>query len=478
MPGVGGMAAGVTEVPVPAMTLDRFDALLRPEDAERLHRAIGEARRTFAGRTMWNVNSTARGGGVAEMLTSLLAYVRGCGVDARWLVIDGDAEFFRITKRLHNRLHGSAGDGGPLGDAERRHYQALLDDRARSLVGRVRPGDVVLLHDPQTAGLVEAMRDAGAEVVWRCHVGVDMPDRQSRQAWDFLRPHVLAAHAAVFSREAFEWEGLDPERTWVIPPSIDAFSAKNRGLDPAGVSAILAAAGIVEDGGGAAGFERSDGSPGRIEHAARMIPDAPVPADAPTVVQVSRWDRLKDPLGVLRGFAEQVAPGGGAHLVLAGPDVEAVSDDPEGAEVLAEVAAARERVDPAVRERIHLACLPMTDAEENAIIVNALQRRATVAVQKSLAEGFGLTVAEAMWKGRPVVASRIGGIQDQIEDGVSGCLLDDPADLAGFGRMVSSLLDDPGAAQAMGERARERVRDDFLGPRHLMRYFDLITSLG
>ena len=468
----------LVEVPVTPLSLDRFDPLLEPDERERVHGAIGEAQRAFAGRTIWNVNSTARGGGVAEMLTSLLGYVRGCGIDARWLVIGGDAEFFRITKRLHNRLHGAPGDGGPLGDAERAHYQAVLDANARALCARVRSGDSVLLHDPQTAGLVEAMRAAGARVVWRCHVGVDMPDDDARQAWDFLRPHVLAADAVVFSRRAYAWEGLDPARTRVIPPSIDAFSAKNSELSADEVDGILAAAGIVEDGGAPRSFRRADGSPGRIEHRARMIPDLMLPRGSQVVVQVSRWDRLKDPVGVLRGFAEHVAPRCDGHLILAGPEVEAVSDDPEGADVLAEVADERTRLAPDVAARIHLACLPMTDSEENAIMVNALQRRATVAVQKSLAEGFGLTVAEAMWKARPMVASRIGGIQDQIEDGISGCLLDDPRDLAGFGSIIRSLLDDPDGARAMGERARQRVRGNFLGPRHLLRYFDLLTSLG
>jgi trehalose synthase len=469
--------ADLLEVQVSPLSLDRFDPLLEAAEAERVHRAVVEARRRFAGRTIWNVNSTARGGGVAEMLPSLLAYVRGSGVDARWLVISGDAEFFRITKRLHNRLHGAPGDGGPLGEAERAHYQAVLDANATALRTRVRRGDVLILHDPQTAGLVESMRAAGARVVWRCHVGIDLPDDEARQAWDFLRPHVLAADAVVFTREAFAWEGLAPARTWVIPPSIDAFSAKNCELSAEEVDGILSSAGIVEDGTHPHPFRRPDGSPGRVEHRARMIPDRRVPRGERLVVQVSRWDRLKDPVGVLRGFAEHVAPRCDGHLLLAGPEVEAVSDDPEGAEVLAEVAAERARLPAAVAARVHLACLPMTDAEENAIMVNALQRRATIAVQKSLAEGFGLTVAEAMWKARPVVASRIGGIQDQIEDGVSGCLLGDARDLADFGRIVGSLLDDPEGAHAMGERARQRVREMFLGPRHLLRYFDLLSSL-
>jgi trehalose synthase len=194
------------------------------------------------------------------------------------------------------------------------------------------------------------------------------------------------------------------------------------------------------------------------------------------VVQVSRWDRLKDPVGVIRGFAEHVAPQSGEHLIVAGPAVEAVSDDPEGAAVLAEARAQWERLSEDIRSRIHLACLPMEDTEENGAIVNALQRRASVVVQKSLAEGFGLTVAEAMWKARPVVASRIGGIQDQIVDGVTGVLVD-PADLRRFGEAVVELLGDPARAALMGERARRRVRDEYLGPRLLRQFLRLIERL-
>jgi trehalose synthase len=193
-------------------------------------------------------------------------------------------------------------------------------------------------------------------------------------------------------------------------------------------------------------------------------------------VQVSRWDRLKDPLGVLAGFAEHVRADEAPHLVLAGPDVTAVADDPEGAEVLAEVQAAWEGLPRAVRRRVHLALLPMGDTDENAVIVNALQRRADVVVQKSLAEGFGLTVSEAMWKGRPVVASDVGGIQDQIEDGRTGRLVE-AHDLAAFGARVSELLADPHGAERLGAAAQARVRDHFLGPRHLGQYVELLERV-
>jgi trehalose synthase len=193
-------------------------------------------------------------------------------------------------------------------------------------------------------------------------------------------------------------------------------------------------------------------------------------------VQISRWDRLKDHAGVLEAFREDIAPRGPGHLVLAGPAAAAVSDDPEGKEVLEEITALREDCSREVRRRVHVASLPMEDAEENAAIVNALQRRADVIAQKSLAEGFGLTVSEAMWKGRPVVASDVGGIRDQISDGETGVLVQ-PRDLSRFAEAVRELLGDSERAGRLGAAAREQVRDAFLGPRHLTQYVELFIGL-
>jgi trehalose synthase len=468
----------LTSVPVHALSTERFASVLDAEAYERFDELAKGARERFAGRVIWNVNSTPRGGGVAEMLQSLLAYARGAGVDARWEVIRGEPEFYRVTKRIHNHLHGAPGDGGGLGAPEREAYDAALASNAPELLEVVSPDDVVILHDPQTAGLVPPLKEAGVPVIWRCHVGIDSPNDLAREAWAFLVDYVRDADACVFSRRAFAWEGLDEDRIALIAPSIDAFSAKNQDLDPRAVAAILCVAGLQEgtSGHGAAEFIRQDGSPAHVVRQAELYQEAPVRPDDRVVVQVSRWDRLKDPLGVMEGFVDHVA-GDDAHLVLAGPSVEAVTDDPEGAEVLAEAREKLEGLDPARRARVHLACLPMDDLEENAAIVNALQRRADIIVQKSLAEGFGLTVAEGMWKGRPVVASRIGGIQDQIVDGESGVLLNDPLDLEEFGGAVRRLLDDPAAADAMGREARQRVRSEFLGVRSLMQYLDLIERV-
>jgi trehalose synthase len=465
------------EVELGTASLERFRTVLNDEQWERLQRAAARAHGDFEGRVIWNVNSTARGGGVAELLGSLVPYSRGAGVDVRWVVIEGDPDFFRVTKRIHNLLHGMPGDGEGISQADEATYQAVSERNALELVAVLRPGDLVLLHDPQTAGLVEPLRRHGARVVWRCHVGTDTPNDLALRAWSFLRPYVEEADRLVFSRAAFVWEGLERTRVSVIPPSIDAFTPKNQPLPPGTVESILRAAGIHgERPNGAASFTRVDGSPGRVGRRIERNGWPPLPGSAPAVVQVSRWDRLKDPAGVLRAFAEGIAPSTEAHLVLAGPSTAAVADDPEGPEVLAEVTSEASRMPDAVRERTHLFSLPMDDLQENAAIVNALQRRADVVVQKSVAEGFGLTVAEAMWKARPVVASAVGGIQDQVVDGESGVLVE-PDDLDGFADAVLGLLKDPARAEWMGHNARERVRGAFLGARHLEQYVDLFEGV-
>jgi trehalose synthase len=466
-------------VRIGALPVERFQEVLPAARYEQWSAAVERSRSLLAGRVVWNVNSTARGGGVAEMLVSLLAYAHGGGVDARWTVISGNDRFFALTKRIHNNLHSAAGDGGELGDAERAIYQEALEPNIEEFLELVSPDDVVIIHDPQPAGLIPVLKERlGVPVIWRCHVGIDAPSVLARRAWAFLRPYVEPADAYVFSRRAFVWEGLDDERIELIAPVIDAFSPKNQEMDRGAVAAVLAAAGLGSDGGDAAPIYLSEeGVPERVNRRAQVLEEAELAPGDPMVLQVSRWDRLKEPIGVIRGFAEHVAPSSDAHLVYAGPAVEAVADDPEGKEVLAEAQDLYGRLPDEVRGRVHLACLPMDDLQENAAIVNALQRRANVVVQKSIAEGFGLTVAEGMWKARPVAASRIGGIQDQIVDGVSGVLLDDPTDLAAFGQVVSGLLRDPERARRIGNEAQERVRDDFLAVRSLMQYLDLFERL-
>jgi trehalose synthase len=473
------MPPELSRVPLGAEPIDRFRSVLEPDLWERFSHSLRELRASLGQGAIWNINSTAQGGGVAELLAALLPYQRGAGLDARWLVITGSPNFFRVTKRLHNLLHGVMPGGSDVTPAERDEYERTLLADMPALLRQIRPGDVVILHDPQTAGLIPSLIALRCRVIWRCHVGVDQPNEAVRRGWDFLRPYVRNADGLVFSRRAFVWDGLDDARVAIIAPSIDPFTPKNQELDPDTVIAILHAAGLVADGAasGAASFRKQDGSVHRVVRRAEMFDEQRPPVSAGLVVQVSRWDRLKDPLGVMAGFARYVARDSDSHLVLAGPAASAIPDDPEGPATLQQVEAAWQKLEPAVRGRIHLAGLPMADLDENAAVVNAIQRHARVVVQKSLAEGFGLTVAEAMWKARPVVASRVGGIQDQIENGQSGLLIDDPRDLAAFGAAVVSLLRDDEQAGRFGAAAKQRVRRHFLAPRQLMEEAELVLKV-
>jgi trehalose synthase len=464
------------------MSMERLTALFTSERREHLEETAAAARRLFEGRVVWNVNATAQGGGVAEMLHTLLAYVRGVGVDTRWSVLAAPPEFFVLTKRIHNMLHGEAGDGGPLSAAEREVVARVSATNLTHLARRVRAHDVVVLHDPQTAGLVDGLRAAGALVIWRCHIGRDTANDLTDRGWAFLRPLLENADAFVFSRSAYAPDWIPPGKLRIITPSIDPFSPKNCPLSDAQVGAALAQAGLIagDVDPDALTFARGDGATGRVRrHADLPLDGAASPAGARLVVQVSRWDRLKDMAGVLTGFAESLAKlPDDVHLVLAGPEASGVSDDPEGATVLAECRQLWHGLDATERRRVHLVCLPMDDVDENAHLVNALQRRASVVVQKSLVEGFGLTVTEAMWKGRPVLASAVGGIRDQIVDGRHGVLLQDPRDLPALGRALGRLLQDEVLGARLGAAAHERVLQEFLGDLELESYVELITALS
>ena len=444
--------------------------------AQRLNELIGD-------HTVWNINSTAVGGGVAEMLQSMLAFTRGLGVDARWLVISGSPEFFQLTKRIHHAVHGESGDGSDLGRRERELYTTTLRDNAVDLCSRVQPGDFVILHDPQTAGLAPDLMKLGAHVIWRCHIGHDSMNAQSELGWNFLRPFVEDVPAFVFSKQSYAPSWCDPDRVVVIPPSIDAFSAKNQELDSDTVRSILVNTGLIEGPmpeHGSCRFTRIDGTPGRVERHADVVRLGRAPLHStPLLVQVSRWDPLKDMMGVMLGFERMLerAPDLEADLVLAGPNVYSVADDLEAPQVFEEVQSRWHELPDSVRDRVHLVNLPTDDIDENAAIVNALQRHAAIVIQKSLQEGFGLTVTEAMWKGRPVVASAVGGIVDQIEDGVNGRLLQDPRDLDEFARVSETLLRDAELSRRIGNAARERVREQFLGIRHLLDYAELIEGI-
>ena len=453
--------------------------MVSDERAAELMETVAAAVDLLEGHSIINVNSTAAGGGVAEMLHVLLGYVRGIGIDTRWVVIDGSADFFELTKRIHNRLYGTAGDGGPLGPAEHALYRDTLKPDVDDLAAHARSGDVVILHDPQTAGLAEHAKRLGCQVAWRCHVGIDEPNIHSVEAWEFLRPHLepFVDHY-VFTDAGFPPPWVPTEHCSIIWPSIDPFSPKNQELSDAPVEAILPHAGIIAGRPGDTGFERNDGSQARVERYCDVFRTGP-PADpaTPLIAQISRWDVMKDMNGVMEAFELYVDSGRDAELVLAGPVVSAVADDPEGGQVLQDCWNAWRQLPHAVRSRVQLVCLPMHDLDENAAIVNALQRHATIVTQKSFAEGFGLTVAEAMLKGTPVVASAVGGIVDQVIDGETGLLVRDPTDLEEFGTALCRLLDDPALREQLGEAGRQRANATHLGDTHLRKWLAVVRDL-
>ena len=458
------------EIPVIPLAVEPLLKVIGSIRYSELHAALTTARELLGDRVVWNVNSAGAGGGVAEMLARVLGYFGGAGIATPWLVVDGDEEFFITTKRLHHALHGMPGDGGPLGPVERRHYEDVLAANARDLAGRVRPGDVAVLHDPQVLGLAGSLRQAGATVVWRSHIGADSVNVHTERGWAFLRPDLGPVDAFVFSCQAYAPTWLAAP-VFVMPPTIDPLSVKNQALDDATTASVLEAAGVV-----AGGSSGTSPHPRGGAYEAEIVRSGSAPdADVPLVVQVSRWDPLKDPSGLIDAFRR--VEDRRCHLVVAGPQPGMVADDPEAARVLAECVAVYERLPADRRRHVHLVSLPIADVDINGLIVNALQRHAAVVVQKSLAEGFGLTVTEAMWKDRPVVASAVGGIREQIVDRRHGWLLDDPRDALAAAGALDHLLTERAFATTLGAAAARRVRQEFLDDRQLRDWVQLFTAL-
>lgn len=432
------------------------------------------------GRTVWLVNSTARGGGVAEMLPPIITVLREFGVRAEWVVIGSDEpDFFPLTKHIHNLIHGQ---GEPrLGQAERDLYERVNRANAEELGKLVHPGDILVVHDPQPLPLACFMPDDVPLVtIWRCHIGLDEQNAATRAAWEFLAPYLRAYDRGVFSAPEYIPQQLDFHAT-VIYPGIDPIAPKNHELTLHGAIETLCNGGLVP-------------CPGPTVHppyealTQRVLPDGRLaPANAtediglltrPIVTQVSRWDRLKGYLPLMRAFVDlkrSILDGDGAadpvhrrrldlvRLVLAGPSPEAIRDDPEAQGVLDELSAEYVKLHPAIQDDIALMALPMRSIDENAVIVNALQRASTIVVQNSLREGFGLTIAEAMWKRVPVLSnSRACGPRQQIRDGIDGRLVRDPEDTSELQRTLDEMLSDPHELDRLGRSAQRSVHDRFL----------------
>ncbi len=395
-----------------AITLDAYQDIVPPGTLDLVRRLADRLR----GRSLLHVNSTRVGGGVAEMLHHYLPLFRELGIDARWEVIAGGDEFFRVTKNFHNALQGQEQA------FSERMLSAYLDTNRDNAARLDLGSDVVMIHDPQPAALVE-FAPKRSRWIWRCHIDISRPQRR---AWSFLRQFVIRYDGAVFSLPKFAQRLPIPQ--YLIHPSIDPLSEKNQNLSAAEVARILR----------------------RLE----------VPPDKPILLQVSRFDRFKDPLGVINAY-RIVKKYDDCRLVLAGGSAD---DDPEGNEVLGEVRAAA-----AGDSDIHVLVLPPTANHE----INALQRAATIIIQKSTREGFGLTVAEGMWKGKPVIGGFAGGITIQIIYGVTGYTVNS---VEGCAFRIRYLLNNPDIARQMGENGREYVRQNFLITRDLSDHLALMDA--
>jgi len=379
------------------------------DQLQRLAEGLGPLR-------LVHINSTAAGGGVAEILHRAVPLLNQLGLETAWEVIEGDQPFFEATKTIHNGLQGFKVELPPeLWD----HYLEINRQNARKFSWEA---DFVIVHDPQPAFLIHEMRARARHWVWRCHVDVSRPHFP---IWRLLRDIVGSYDASVFSMPQFS-QNL-PHDQYIIHPSIDPLSEKNRELTEAEINAVLDRLGI--------------------------------PRDKPIILQVSRFDSFKDPLGVIQAF-RMVKCHTPCRLVLAGGEA---TDDPEGPRILAEVQEAAEG-----ESDIHILLLP-PDAHYE---INALQRAAYIILQKSLREGFGLTVTEAMWKGKPVIGGSVGGIVIQIQDYHTGFLVHSPE---GCAFRIRYLLHRPEMARRMGTLAREFARNHFLITRHLRDYLTLIT---
>jgi trehalose synthase len=398
--------------------------------------------RPGGGPRLVHVSATARGG-VAELLTGLVPAQAATGLPVGWAVLGGDAEFFSFTRYLHHLLHGRADatTAERLGTSAAR-YRAVLAPQADWLADQLEPDDVVVLHDPPALGMAPRLAEAGVTVVWHCHVGTT--DEQASgplTVWHAFAAELSDVDTAVTSLPEFAPHIVPPADRRVFAPAVDPHSAKNRALSRNEMTELLA-------------------SPGRVEQ------EGPLPDGAPVVLQVSRWDPLKDIPGVLH-CVQDLPPE--VHLVLAGDDPDDTPDDPDGWAVLDAVRALRAGLTPADRARVHLVLPDGHDRERSALVVNALQRRADVVLQKSLAEGFGLAVTEAMVKGRAVVAADVGGLRQQISPGHNGLLVN-PRDHDAVVRAVRTLLDDPLLARRLGRHATESAHRRYLMPRLVADY--------
>jgi trehalose synthase len=446
------------------------------------------------GRTIWMINSTASGGGVAEMLPSVIALMNNLGIRFRWAVIRSERqEFFSLTKRIHNLIHGDTKSGAELGPDDARLYEAVNFENAASFKKELKPEDILVVHDPQPLPLGQMLiRDMGITAVWRCHIGLDRHLEATKTAWRFLKPYLDGYRHTIFSAPEYIPD-FCADRATIIRPAIDPLSHKNQELSVTKLTGILCNSGLQTryEPVVTPNFRNRVTKLG--EKGSYVVPDHLGLLFRPIVLQVSRWDRLKGWDSLLEGFvrlkSSSVVSNGEnkvqrkqkrlelARLVLAGPDPSAVSDDPEGIEVLQQMQQRYASLDAKLRRDIAIILLPMKSNKENALIVNALQRCASVIVQNSIQEGFGLTVTEAMWKRKAVLGTTACGIRHQIRDGLDGLLVEDPENPAEIADKLGLLLNNSVRLYNMGRSGQRRVYDHFLIFRQMSSYIKLLEKL-
>jgi trehalose synthase len=475
------MSGMIVDLP-PRPSLADYEAIahLAPS-VEGLRTRASDVAPHLRGRTVWMVNSTAQGGGVAEMLPTMVSLLNELGIDTRWFVIETDRQpFFRLTKGIHNLIHG-AGDPTVVGDGAREVYEQVNAENAATLGALMKDGDVLVVHDPQPMALAGQLRtDRAIETVWRCHIGLDERNESTRAAWRFLAPYAGDYRESVFSADEYIPDFFRG-RSRLIYPAIDPLSQKNRDLHVHSIVGILGNAALAVPPGPVV-------QPPYQHIAQRLQADgkwspAVLPADIgllirPIVTQISRWDRLKGWLPLMQGFVQLKERFFSMHnqrpaierrrlnqvrLVMAGPDPASIQDDPEGLEVIEELRRAYVDLDDEVKHDIAMIALPMQNPDENALMVNALQRASTVIVQNSLREGFGLTVTEAMWKRIPVLSNRRAvGPRQQITHACDGWLVQDPENPDQIADALDYLLNDRTERAALARTAQRRAHQQFM----------------
>ena len=463
---------------------------------EELLETARTVRGKLAGRRIWMVNSTARGGGVAEMLPTMITLLRDLDFPTEWAVIESsEPAFFRLTKQLHNMIHGEGTSALPGGAAE------LFEQESRAnvsfLTELMQPGDILIVHDPQPVALAGMIRrDLDVVAVWRCHIGLDVENAATRAAWEFLAPFLEAYDHGVFSTTEYVPESFT-QRASVISPAIDPLGDKNCELHLHKLVGILANSALVSSPSPLVPPPFSD-LVRRLQGDGSFRPanmwDEIGLLTRPIITQVSRWDRLKGYGPLVEAFVrlkQRFATGDDqetawsyrrrldlVRLVLAGPDPASIQDDPEGREVVERLHDAYLALPPEIQDDIAIVTLPMSSRRQNALIVNALQRASTLVVQNSLREGFGLTITEAMWKRIPILTNtRACGPRHQVRDGVDGCLVNDPEDPEELATAMAAMLGEHRNRQLWGRNGQGRVHSEYLVFNQLSSWLGLLGRL-